>query len=205
VRIAALALVAVAVVLATAVAARTSTQDIRTTMAAGGCTLRAVKPLPPKPGATTYHADVPTLTTNVKWATDPPSAGGHYGAWAVWKFYDAPANPRRVVHNEEHGGMIIWWGPQVPAKTVAQLRAFYGERPYGMLGTPYAKLGAKIALTAWTGSPKTYFRDGHYGVGRIAICSRFDRAAFTAFRKAYRGKSPEGIPLEYDKPGTGPR
>jgi len=204
VRIAALGLLLTALVLTAAASARTSTEGIVATMAAGGCTLHAVKPLPPKNEQTTYHADVPTLTSNVTWATDPPSAGAHYGVWAVWKFYDRAANPRQVVHNEEHGGVIIWWGPKVPAATVARMRAFYAESPYGMLGTPYAKLGAKIALTAWTGNPQTYYRNGHYGVGRIALCSRFDRTAFRAFRKAYRGKGPEGIPTAANKPGTGP-
>ena len=30
--------------------------------------------------------------------------------WAVWGFYTEPVNPRMVVHNEEHGGVILWWG-----------------------------------------------------------------------------------------------
>ena len=32
-----------------------------------------------------------------------------------------------VVHNEEHGAVVIWWGPKVPASTVAKLQAFYNE------------------------------------------------------------------------------
>jgi hypothetical protein len=206
VRVVAAGLLAAALLVATAASgARSATRGIGATMAAGGCTLRAVKPLPPRSDPPNYHADVPTLDAPVRWATDPPSAGSHYGAWAVWGFYSQPANPRQVVHNEEHGGVIIWWGPKVPAKTVARLRAFYAASPYGMLGTPYPKLGARIALTAWTGNPQTYFRNGRYGVGRIALCSRFDRTAFTAFRHAYRAKGPEGFPLAADKPGTGPQ
>ena len=30
-----------------------------------------------------------------------------------------PVNPRMVVHNEEHGGVVLWWGPKVPPATVA--------------------------------------------------------------------------------------
>ena len=100
--------------------------------------------------------------------------------------------------------MIIWWGDEVPAVTVAKLRAFYDESPVAMFGTPYPRLGSKIALTAWTGNPARYYVHGYYGMGHIAICPGFDAKAFTAFRDAYRGKGPEGIPMSADEPGMGP-
>jgi len=205
--VAAVAIV-LAVVLSGGGSKSASNADVAKAMAAAGCTLKAVKPLPPtkdKTGARGgYHLDVPSLTTNVKWATDPPSAGGHYSLWAVWGFYTDPLNPRQVVHNEEHGGVIIWWGTKVPTSEVDKLNAFYSESPEGMVGTPYPKLGDKIALTAWTGDPSKYYRNGNYGVGHLAICSKYDQKAFTAFRDAYRGDGPEGIPLSADAPGTGP-
>jgi hypothetical protein len=65
-------------------------------------------------------------------------------------------------------------------------------------------LGDRIALTAWTGDPAKYYRNGYYGIGHVAICPRFDEKAFKKFRDAYRGKGPEGISLSFDKPGMGP-
>jgi hypothetical protein len=143
--------------------------------------------------------------TKVRWSTFPPSAGGHYGIWSVWGFYRAPVNPRQVVHNLEHGGVVIWWGPEVPASTVDKLEQFYRESPDAMFGTPIAGLGKKIALTAWTGDPTTYYRNGDYGMGHIAVCPEFDQKAFEAFRDAYRGEGPEGIPASSNTPGSGPR
>jgi len=172
-------------------------------MARAGCSYRVVAPLPPKNGAN-FHEDAPTLAATVKWSTFPPSGGGHYGRWAVWGFYRNAVNPRKIVHNLEHGAVVIWWGPQVPAATVDRLEKFYGAIPNGMFGTPIAGLGDKIALTAWTGDPSRYYQGGYYGVGHIATCAHFDKAAFVAFRDAFRGKGPEGIPLSYDKPGMGP-
>ena len=67
--------------------------------------------------------------------------------------------------------MIIWWGDKVPQATIDKLHAFYSSSPNGMLGTPYPKLGKKIALTAWT-SPQ-----GGTGQGRIAICSAYNEKA----------------------------
>ena len=172
-------------------------------MKAGGCTYRNVVPLPPKDRKTSdYHEDFPTLSAPGRWATFPPSGGGHYRLWAVWGFYRKPVNPRLVVHNEEHGGVVIWWGPQVPAATVDELHRFYLEQPTGVFGTPIAGLGKKIALTAWTADPAYKgvaafaYRNGNYGIGRIAICPTFDEKAFRAFRDAYRGKSPQAFPLE---------
>jgi hypothetical protein len=196
-------IVAAVAIAATSGGSGSSTSSVKATMTAAGCTYRDVKPLPPK-NKVNYHADSPTLTSKLRWSTSPPSGGGHYGAWAVWGFYRQPVNPRQVVHNEEHGGVIIWWGPKVPSSTVDQLEAFYQEHPDGMFGTPYPSLGRKIALTAWTGNPATYYRNGDYGMGHIAICSRFEEKAFSAFRKAYVGQGPEGIPLSADEPGMGP-
>jgi len=173
-------------------------------MIAAGCTYKDVKPFPPKDGQN-YHNDAKTPTAKVKWSTFPPSGGGHYEQWAVWNFYTDPVNPDQVVHNEEHGGVILWWGPQVPASTVKKLQDFYNESPDAVLGTPIAGLGNKLALSAWTGDPKTYYKNGYYGIGHLAICSKFDEAAFKKFRDAYRGGGPEGLPLSANKPGMGPQ
>ena len=183
-----------------------SSTDAKAALLAAGCTYKDVKPLPPKKDPTNYHADVPTLSTPTKglWSTSPPSAGAHYGLWAVWGFYRTPVNPRQVVHNEEHGAVVIWWGNKVPKSTVDQLEAFYNQQPDGVFGTPYPALGDKIALTAWTGNPADYYHNGNFGMGHIAVCSKFDQKAFDAFRKAYRGQGPEGIPLSADEPGMGP-
>src|SRR5207247_755731 len=75
-----------------------SDKDVAAAMKAAGCTLKAVKPLPPVHDPTGkgggFHEDVPNLTAKVKWSTDPPSAGAHFGNWAVWNVYYEPVNPR---------------------------------------------------------------------------------------------------------------
>src|SRR5262249_8338328 len=136
--------------------------------------------------------------------------GGHYRLWATWGFYRRPGNPRMVVHNEEHGGVVIWWDPSAPRATGDRLKAVYDEQPDGVFGTPIAGLRTEIAGTAGTGDPawkgnvELAYSKHDYGIGRIAICPRFDEKAFAAFRDAYRGKSPQGFPLSLDAPGCGP-
>jgi hypothetical protein len=186
-----------------------STAPVKAAMLAAGCTYRDVLPKPPKKDPTDqiggYHADVPSLTTPTKglWSTSPPSGGAHYQLWAVWGFYLTAVNPRQVVHDEEHGAVVIWWGPKVSKATIAQLQGFYDQQTDGVFGTPYASLGNKIALTSWTGNPNTYYH-GSYGIGHIAICPAFNQKAFATFRSAFRGKGPEGIPLSADREGCGP-
>ncbi|HEY3922641.1 MAG TPA: DUF3105 domain-containing protein [Gaiellaceae bacterium] len=194
----------------------TSDAQVAATMRAAGCTFKSTPPKPAKKDPLNYHADVPSLSTPTKglWSTFPPSGGAHYGLWAVWGFYRDPVNPRQVVHNEEHGAVVLWWGPQVPPATVDKLEAFYQQQPDGVFGTPLESLngkslGDKIALTAWTGDTSKYYQlvngKRYYGIGHVAICSKFSQKAFAAFRKAYRGKGPEGIPLADDEPGMGPQ
>jgi hypothetical protein len=180
-----------------------SSASVAKAMSAAGCTFVTKPVLPPKDGKN-FHNDAPTPTTKVKWSTFPPSGGGHYQLWAVWGFYQQPVPPDQVVHNEEHGGVVMWWGPKVPQSEVQKLASFYQTSPGGMFGTPLAGLGDKIALTAWTGDPNRYYRNHYYGVGHLATCSKFDEKAFTTFRDAFRGKGPEGIPLSADQPGMGP-
>lgn len=182
------------------------TASVRAAMLAAGCTYRDVAPKPPRVDPTNYHADFPTLTSSTagEWSTSPPSGGGHYYLWAVWGFYTSPVNVRQVVHDEEHGAVVIWWGPSVSSATISQLRGFYDQQPDGVFGTPYAGLGDKIALTSWTGDPTRYYLNHYYGIGHIAVCPRFDQSAFATFRTAFRGHGPEGIPLSDDEPGMGP-
>ncbi len=198
-----LGLIVVALVLALGGGKSGDPKQLGVDMTAAGCSFKTVAAFVPK-GQGTH---VPSLTKKFPWNTSPPSNGQHYPEWAVWGFYKEPVNPRMVVHNEEHGGVVTWWGSKVPASTVSKLLAFYGEQPDGSFGTPYPQLGSKIAITAWTGDPSHYQHDGYYGQGHIAVCPNFTAAtkkAFEDFRNLYRGHGPEGIPLSADEPGDGP-
>ncbi len=149
-------------------------------LAAAGCTFKTYPNLGQK------HVD--SLNAKVNYNSFPPTSGPHYFQPAPWNFYDGPVDSQvRVVHNLEHGGIVIQWGSDVPGSTVEQLRSFYHESPNGLLFAPLPKLRNKIALTAWT---------------HLATCLRFDEAAFKAFRNAYRAKGPERFPLSALQPGT---
>jgi hypothetical protein len=197
------ALVVVVLVVALGGGGTPSGKAVAKAMTAAGCTFSSNKTVVPN-GKT----HIARLTGKFPWTTSPPDGGPHYPLWAVWGFYTQPVNPRRVVHNEEHGGVIIWWGTKTPQSTVSQLQAFYNEQTTGVLGTPYANFGSRIAITAWTGNSTSYQHNGDFGEGHIAICLNWNAAtkhAFEVFRNTYRGHGPEGIPLSADQVGMGPQ
>ena len=158
-----------------------------TALRAAGCTVKVA--------AATSRKHVTSLSAKIKYNTTPPSNGSHYAAPAIWDFYTTPANPIQVVHNEEHGGVILWWGNKVPSSTVDRMHAFYNESQNGMLGTPYPALGNKVAITAWTAP------SGGLGEGHVAVCTTFNEDAFKKFRDAFRGKGPERFPVDSLAPG----
>jgi hypothetical protein len=184
---------------------KSNDSSIASTMRAAGCTYE--DPNGPKPPAGQAQ-HIQKLSDTVDWNTYPPAGGQHYPAWAVWGFYTDPVNPKRVVHNEEHGAVVLWWGPQTPSSQVDKLQTFYSSSPNSMFGTPVGtidgkSLGSKVAITAWTGDPTTY-QQSDWGQEHVAVCPQFDQQAFTAFRDAFRGKGPEGIPTSANNPGEGP-
>lgn len=154
--------------------------DAAKQLAAAGCSFKTY------PDQGQQH--VQSLTAKVDYNSFPPTSGRHYFQPALWGFYDDPlASQVQVVHNLEHGGVVVQWGSGVPSTTVEQLRGFWQDSPNGMLMAPLPKLGDKIALTAWT---------------HLATCRSFDEGAFKAFRDAYRTKGPERFPLSALQPGS---
>ena len=108
----------------------------------------------------------------------------------------------RLVHNLEHGAIVVQYGSKVPQAIVQKLATWYAESPLGMVVAPLppvadiqakapADVDSKIFITAWT---------------HLATCSTFDEGAFTRFRDDYRAKGPEnagpsGFRLEDLQPG----
>lgn len=173
-------------------------KDVVPAMKAAGCTYRAVN-------STEAALHVSKLDAEVEYNTFPPTSGFHYTAPAIWNDYSDPVNPRLLVHNMEHGGVVIWYGTKISPTERRKLTDFYGESPNAIVVTPlpdvklpgvkfppHEPLGSRIALTAWTRDDK----------GHVAICPRFDEKAFATFRDAFRGKGPEPFPADQNRPGT---
>ncbi len=115
----------------------------------------------------------------------PPTSGPSASEPVPWSLYDTPRAQARLVHNLSHGGVVVQYGDEVPPADVARIAGWYRSDPDGIIVAPLAGLGDRIALTAWT---------------HLAVCSRFDAAAFSAFRDARRFQGPERLEREALRP-----
>ncbi|MBI2774189.1 MAG: DUF3105 domain-containing protein [Chloroflexi bacterium] len=102
-----------------------------------------------------------TAGQTVTYKTNPPTSGSHWGQPAgpvPWGTKDTQLQREAVLHNMEHGGIIVWYkalGADEKTKLtdlVSQLRS--NGYPKIVL-MPYNDMSdAKIALTSWTWSLK---------------------------------------------------
>jgi hypothetical protein len=150
-------------------------------------------------GRTLRH--VAALPNGFKYNSNPPASGIHTPSTVVWGIYDEPIATISSVHNLEHGGVVIRYGPDVPASEVAKLREFYLDDPNGLLVAPMPGLGNTIALTAWTFDQGRQNDRTYDGEGRLAKLERFDEDAFSAFVDTFRARGPEPFTLDQLQPG----
>lgn len=127
-----------------------------------------------------------SLKAKVHYKTFPPTSGRHYAVPAIFDQYDAPVNEIQLVHNLEHGAIVIQYGDKVSKADISKISGFYQSDPNALVVAPLPKLGNKIALTAWT---------------HLGTCTRFSESAFKGFRSAYRYKGPEHFPPAALNPG----
>jgi uncharacterized protein DUF3105 len=118
----------------------------------------------------------------------PRSSGPHSAQTLIFGTYTEVVPELNAVHNLEHGGVIIWFGPKVPQTTINEINAFYIDDPNGLIVAKHPKLGDDIAFVAWT---------------HVARCPRFDEDAAEAFIDAFLGKGPEPFEISDLQPGGG--
>jgi hypothetical protein len=99
----------------------------------------------------------------------PPAGGPHWGSTACgedpaqapaycgpapWGIYRAEWPTESVVHNMEHGGVVIWYNTPDTAvrdEIEAEATKYLNKKNYFIVAMPYSKMSADtIALTAWT-------------------------------------------------------
>jgi hypothetical protein len=157
-----------------------------------GCTLLE------KPALRGVHSITTPTGTSPLWNTNPPTSGPHYEIPAVWGAYTEPLNMAQLVHNLEHGGIYILYGPGVPEATVQQLKSFYNDHTRGTILAPLPSLGDQIALGAWT---TTDANDPATGTAHLAKCTTFDEDAFASFFDDFQFQGPERFPADTLLPG----
>jgi len=90
----------------------------------------------------------------------PAASGPHWETPAAWGVYSTPQNESQVIHNLEHGGIVVWYDANaLDDAQVAELTSYVeGQVASGISGrfkfilSPWGgseDLGAAVAVTSW--------------------------------------------------------
>jgi Protein of unknown function (DUF3105) len=165
-----------------------TTFDVEPAARAAGCELRSRKSRSEDDAA---HTDSPDV--RVDYPDNPPTFGEHWppGYQAEDGLYEKAPADEALVHTMEHGRVIVWARPSLPADARKALRALFDEDSYQLVLTPRREMPYAVAATAWNGEP------GPAGTGRTLGCPRWSEAvidALRAFRDEHRSQGPEPVP-----------
>ena len=131
---------------------------------------------------------IPVGSSHEPYSTDPPTSGPHYDIPAKPGFFDKAPPDEQLVHNLEHGYVIIWFKADdldatARASLIAKIKnvlataddSVYTRSPK-LIAVPRPKLKVRIALTSW---------------GHILELDSFDQAQIGRFIKFYLDTAPE--------------
>jgi hypothetical protein len=152
-----------------------------TVVEAGTC--NAVIEMHPSEGAT----HIP-CTSPATYNTEPPSSGNHYPVWAAYQTYATPIPWGNLVHNLEHGAVVIVYNcPDGCIGEVAAAQAWIDALPADpscgtnrIILAPDPTLSVRFAATAWQWTLRadcfdaaafTQFFTDHYSHGLELVCS----------------------------------
>lgn len=121
----------------------------------------------------------------------PATSGVHWDSPAGWGVYSTPQPEEQLIHNLEHGGIVIWYDPEaVDAEGVDAIAQYVRRQNAAGVGGRYKfilspwggpEFGAPIAVTAWR---------------QLLYLDAVDIDAMDEFARTHYGRSPE--------PGGGP-
>ncbi|NJL37521.1 MAG: DUF3105 domain-containing protein [Leptolyngbyaceae cyanobacterium RM2_2_4] len=116
----------------------------------------------------------------VDYNSNPPTSGPHYEEWARWGIYNQAPQDEQLVHNLEHGGIIISYHPDlIEVEDLEQIREQAQELSAinpRIIVTPRTEMSQAIALTAW---------------GYLQELEAYDAAAIDEFYNAHIARGPE--------------
>ncbi len=109
-----------------------------------------------------------TITDPVCYTSNPPTSGPHSVSPMAFKVLENPAPKENLIHNMEHGGIVIWYNStnQDVIDELTDLANEQIDRRRFVVMTAYSGMEAEtIAVTAWTRLDK--FPVSQFEKGRI--------------------------------------
>ena len=169
--IALLLLAAVAAVAAYVVSSRRADDSLRQALTSGTCDVDTATD---RISGGDGHVASPSYTV------DPPAGGDHLASAARGGVYAGDAVPPegQLVHALEHGYVVAWHAPDLPAEQVEQLAAFEQRHDGDVIVAERAGMSTPVAATAW---------------GQRLLCGEVEPEALDRFAEAHVGNGPEDV------------
>jgi Protein of unknown function (DUF3105) len=161
----------------------TKVTDLPKAAAAAGCRLSSEK------AQSRNHETDPTK--KLPYRTNPPTDGKHYEVAEPDGVYDKAPPDSHLVHNLEHGRIIVWVTPSLSENDRKDLRALIDEDSYQMVLVPRSNMPFQVATSAWGRDPEPL------GTGFLMGCPHYGEKVFDAiraFREEHRSNGPEPVP-----------
>lgn len=126
----------------------------------------------PDQGQAHLGANDPAPTYN----SDPPTSGPHASSSAACGIYREAVPDVNLVHDLEHGVVVIYYNPETAAEVRADIENFARDAGTHVIVVPREGMGNPITLTAWT---------------HLLRLPGYDRSAIAAFYGEYAQRGPE--------------
>ncbi|GAA5512326.1 hypothetical protein Dcar01_01040 [Deinococcus carri] len=109
----------------------------------------------------------------------PATSGPHYVQPQPWGTFVYEIAPETLVHNLEHGGVVIQYNPSLLKGDVGKLEDIQRRFPNKTVVAPNSQLKVPLALTAWR---------------RLYTLDTLDEAKIVEFIERYKNRAPERFP-----------
>ena len=120
------------------------------------------------------------------WSSTPGTSGVHWDSPANWGVYSTPQPEEQLIHNLEHGGIVIWYEPDaLEAAQVAELATYVDRQTSSGISGRY-----KFILSPWEG-PDFEETIAVTAWRHVLYLDGVDLDAIDEFARAHYGRSPE--------------
>jgi hypothetical protein len=124
--------------------------------------------------------------TRVEYEASPPTTGNHWpDPFADAGFSEEPIEPESLVHNQEHGQIVIWYNPDASEEILGQIEDMTEQNsvnlaaPWDDIEEPY-----NYVLSAW---------DGENDEGVQMSCELPSQEVWDQWREDFQGRGPENV------------
>lgn len=117
-------------------------------------------------------------TDGIVYNSNPPTSGPHFSNWEQdWDFYDTDLPMGGLIHNMEHGGVVVLYRSSVDDATKEQLKQFTKDN-FKTIAAMNDDIPSPIAMASW---------------GVYEWFETFDEAAMKRFYKRNLNHAPENV------------